>query len=137
MICLKIIGLFLCHRFDLHRYSIILSRGARRRNYQISSAFRSYFPMFSPLLFILVKKNEIMFYSVSFCPLNSPKSITSHLILLIQFYWLLSQLRKLGMGCRQFHAGKAKEATSEMHEKLKGADESYWTVFPVKFTEQF
>ena len=29
---------------------------------------------------------------------------------------------------------KVKEATSEIHEKLQGADESYWTVFPVKFT---
>ena len=32
---------------------------------------------------------------------------------------------------------KVKEATSEIHEELQGADESYWTVFPVKFTEQF
>ena len=32
---------------------------------------------------------------------------------------------------------KAKEATSETLEELQGADESYWIVFPVKFTEQF
>ena len=32
---------------------------------------------------------------------------------------------------------KAKEATLEKHEELQGADKSYWTVFPVKFTEQF
>ena len=32
---------------------------------------------------------------------------------------------------------KAKEATSETLEDLQGADESYWTVFPVKLTEQF
>ena len=28
-----------------------------------------------------------------------------------------------------------KEATLETHEELQGADESYWTIFPVKFTE--
>ena len=28
---------------------------------------------------------------------------------------------------------KAKDATSEIHEELQGADESYWTVIPVKF----
>ena len=38
------------------------------------SAFRSYFPMFSQMLFLLVKKMEILFYSVSFC---LPKSITN------------------------------------------------------------
>ena len=86
--------------------SIILSGGARRRNYQISSAVRSYFPMFSPMLFLLVQKMETMFYSISFCPPNSPKSKTTHFILLIQFSWFLSQLRKLGMGRRQFHAGE-------------------------------
>ena len=32
---------------------------------------------------------------------------------------------------------KVKEATSEIHEELQGADESHWTVFPAKFTEQF
>ena len=32
---------------------------------------------------------------------------------------------------------KVKEATSDIHEGRQGADESYWTVFPVKFTEQF
>ena len=32
---------------------------------------------------------------------------------------------------------KEKEATSEIHEELQGAVESYWTIFPVKFTEQF
>ena len=47
-----------------------------------------------------------MFYSVSFFPLNSPKSITHFIILFIQFSWLLSHLRKLGMGRRQFHAGE-------------------------------
>ena len=31
---------------------------------------------------------------------------------------------------------KVKEATSDIHEELQGADKSYWTVFPVKFTEQ-
>ena len=53
-------------------------------------AFRSYFPMFSQMLFLLVKKMEILFYSVSFC---LPKSITNslNLILLIQFSWLLWQ----------------------------------------------
>ena len=62
---------------------IILSRGERRRNIRFlvfklvfTSAFRCYFPMFSPMLFLLVKKVEILFYSVSFCPPNSPKSIT-------------------------------------------------------------
>ena len=39
-----------------------------------TSAFRSYFPMFSQMLFLLVKKMEILFYSVSFC---LPKSITN------------------------------------------------------------
>ena len=32
---------------------------------------------------------------------------------------------------------KVKEATSVIHEEGQGADESYWAVFPVKFTEQF
>ena len=32
-------------------------------------------------------------------------------------------------------ARKAKEATSEINEKLQGTEESYWTVFPVKLTE--
>ena len=40
-----------------------------------TSAFRSYFPMFSQMLFLLVKKKmEILLYSVSFC---LPKSITN------------------------------------------------------------
>ena len=42
-----------------------------------TGAFRSYFPMFSPMLFLLVKKMEIQFYSVSFCPPNSQKPITN------------------------------------------------------------
>ena len=32
---------------------------------------------------------------------------------------------------------KVKEATSDIHEGRQGADESHWTVFPVKFSEQF
>ena len=32
---------------------------------------------------------------------------------------------------------EVKEGTSEIHEELQGADETYWTVFPVEFTEQF
>ena len=44
--------------------------------------------------------------------------------------------RELGLGRRQFHAGEeAKEATSEINEELHRAEESYWTVFSVKFTE--
>ena len=44
-----------------------------------TNAFRSYFPMFSPMLFLLVKKIEILFHSVLFCPPNSSKSITNSL----------------------------------------------------------
>ena len=51
--------------------------------------------MFSPMLFLLVKKMEIQFYSVSFCPPNSPKSITNSLIKFCSV-----------MGRRQFHAGE-------------------------------
>ena len=63
---------------------------------------------------------EILFYSVSFCPPKISKSITyssnfAHSIFLAEKGY--------------------KEATSETHEELQGADESYWTVFPVKFTE--
>ena len=32
---------------------------------------------------------------------------------------------------------KVKEATSDIPEERQGAVESYWTVFPVKFTELF
>ena len=32
---------------------------------------------------------------------------------------------------------KAKEATSEIHEELHGADKSHWTVFPVKSLNNF
>ena len=76
--------------------------------------------MFFRILFLLVKKMEIQFYLVSFCPLNSPKSITNSLI----------------AHGSQAIVRKVKEATSEIHEELQGADESYWAVFPVKFTEQ-
>ena len=90
---------------------IILSGCARRRNYQISSAFSSYFPMFSLMLFLLVKQNgnHVKNKTVLFgfiCPPNSLKTKTTYLILLIQFSWLLSQLRKLVMGRWQFHTGE-------------------------------
>ena len=72
------------------------------------------------LLLLVKKKMEILFYSVSFCPPNSSKSITY----------------SLNFAHSIFLAGKGyKEATSETHEELQGADESYWTVLPVKFTE--
>ena len=80
---------------------IILSCGARRRNYQISSVFRSYFPMFSLMLFLLVKKMETMFYLVPFCP---PKSIKSNFAYLIFLVFVAAQ--EIGMGHRQFHAGE-------------------------------
>ena len=72
------------------------------------------------MLLLLVKKMEILFYSVSFSPPNSSKSITY----------------SLNFAYSIFLAEKGyKEATSETNEELQGADESYWTVFPVKFTE--
>ena len=53
------------------RGTIILSSGARR-NYQISffklvftSAFRAYFPMFSQMLFLLVKKWKLDCHGIS------------------------------------------------------------------------
>ena len=115
-------------------HCIILSRGGEAKK-QISSAFRSYFPMFSPMLLLLVKKNgnHVLFGFV----LSSEQSEDNNnsFILLIQFSWLLSQLRKLGMSRRQFHAGEeGQKATSEIHEELLGADKSYWTVFPVKIS---
>ena len=60
---------------------------------------------------------EILFYSVSFCPPNSSKSILNFA------HWIF--LAEEGY----------KEATSETHEDLQGADESHWTVFPVKLAE--
>ena len=63
---------------------------------------------------------EILFYSVSFSLPNSSKSITY----------------SLNFDHSIFQAEEGyKEATSKTHEGLQGADESYWTVFPVKFTE--
>ena len=44
------------------------------------------------------------------------------------------------MGRRQFHAGEKGQGgnfNSDIHEERLGADESYWIVFPVKFTGQF
>ena len=72
------------------------------------------------LLLLVKKKMEILFYSVSFSPPNSSKSITyslnfDHSIFLAEEGY--------------------KEATSKPPGELQGADESYWTVFPVKFTE--
>ena len=32
---------------------------------------------------------------------------------------------------------KAKEATSEIHKELQGAEESYWTIFPVNPRNNF
>ena len=34
-------------------------------------------------------------------------------------------------------AGNFMQVRKEIHEELKGAEESYWAVFPVKLTEQF
>ena len=82
--------------------------------------------MFSSMLFHLVKKIEILFNSILFCPPNSSKSIT---IKLIKFCsWVAGNFMQVR---------KVNEATSDIHEDRQGADESYWTVFPVKFTEHF
>ena len=58
--------------------------------------------MFSQMLFLLVKKMEILFYSVSFCPL---KSITNSFNF-AHSPFLAHCCRELEMGRRQFHTGE-------------------------------
>ena len=69
--------------YDLHlsSFAVLFCHAARFLAFKLvfTSALRSHFPMFSPMLFLLVKKMEIQFYSVLFCPPNSPKSITNSL----------------------------------------------------------
>ena len=72
--------------------------------------------MFSQMLFLLVKKMKILFYSVSFCP---PNSITN------SFNFAHSTFLAFVAGNYGCSAGnfmqvrKAKEATSEINEEVQ------------------
>ena len=78
---------------------------------------------------------EILFYSVSFCPPNSSKSISYSLNFAHSIFLALVARNEGRVAGNFMQVRKAKEATSEIHEELQEADESYWTVFPVNFTE--
>ena len=78
---------------------------------------------------------EILFYSISFCPPNSSKSITYSFNFAHSIFLAFVAGNKGRVAGNFMQVRRAKEATSETHEELEGADESYWTVFPVKSTE--
>ena len=84
----------------------------------VTCAFCFYFSKFSQmLLLILVKKIEILFYSVSFCPPTSGN-----------WGWVAGNFMQVR---------KAKEVRSKKKNKVQqGAEECYLTVFPVKFSVQ-
>ena len=77
---------------------------------------------------------EILFYTVSFCP-----QVNKQLILILPIQFSGFCCRELGTGCRQFHAGeKGQGGMLKIYEELhvQGAEESYLTILPVKFTIQ-
>ena len=98
-----------------------------------TNIFRSYFPMVSEMLFLLVKKNGNSAYSVSFCP---PKSITNSFNFAHSVFLAFVAGNQRSVSGNVMQVRKAKQATSLINEELQREEESYWTVFPVKFTEQ-
>ena len=69
--------------------------------------------MFSQMLFHLVKKTEILFYSVSFCP---PKSVTNSFNFAHSTF-LAHCCRELEMGRRQFHTGEESQGGNFGNER--------------------
>ena len=85
--------------FIIHSlHCIVLSRGARRKNYQTScftSAFRSYFPTFSPMLLLLVKNgNSVLFGFILSSEQFEVNIKLTHQILLIEFCWPRKAIRR-------------------------------------------